>query len=33
LQMVRNEYLRFGEYVHIQVSCKILWLEVLTLKI
>jgi hypothetical protein len=27
-QMVRNEYLRFGVYVDIQVSYKILWLEI-----
>jgi hypothetical protein len=29
LQTVRNEYLRFGGHVGIQVSYKILWLEVL----
>jgi hypothetical protein len=29
LQMVRNECVRFGGHINIQVSYKILWLEVL----
>jgi hypothetical protein len=28
LQMVRNEFVKFDEHVDIQVSYKILWLEV-----
>jgi hypothetical protein len=28
LQLIRNECVRFGEHVDIQVSYKILWLEV-----
>ena len=27
--MVRNEYVRFGVHINIEVSYKILWLEIL----
>jgi hypothetical protein len=27
--MIRDEFIRFGGHVHIQVSYEILWLEVL----